>query len=108
MAAPVRPLWRLLAGVECGVVAGGVMLVYIMLDAALGGSSLWSVVNLFSSTFYGASALGGAFRRSTVTGLAWHVWSSGVLGLMISLALRPFLRRPVRCALVGALLSIGW
>ena len=104
----VKPLWRVLAGVEAGIVAGAVMLAYIMLDALLRGSSVWTVVNLFSSNFYGAAALGGAFRRTTVAGLAWHFWWSGVLGLAISLVLRPFLRRPSRCALVGALLAMGW
>lgn len=84
------------------------MLGYIMLDALLRGSSVWGVVNLFSSNFYGPAALGGAFRKTTVAGLAWHVWLSGVMGLVISLALGPFLARPVRCAVVGALLALSW
>ncbi|MGH7417431.1 MAG: hypothetical protein ACREKB_06615 [Candidatus Rokuibacteriota bacterium] len=106
MTTPV--LWRLLAGLESGVVAGGVMLLYLTLDAGLRGSSVWSVVNLFSSNFYGPAALGSAFRKTSVAGLAWHVWLSGVLGLIISAALGPFLARPARCALVGALLAMGW
>jgi len=103
-----RPLWRLLAGLEAGVVAGGVMLLYLTLDAVLRGSSLWSVLNLFSSNFYGSAALGAAFRKTTVAGLAWHVWLSGLLGVAISLALGPFLSRPLRCALVGALVALAW
>ena len=70
----VSLLWRALTGVQTGVVAGIVMLAYIMLDASIRGSSVWSVPNLFASNFYGRAALGGAFRRTTVAGLAWHVW----------------------------------
>lgn len=103
-----RPLWRVLAGVEAGVVAGAVMLAYLMVDAVLRGAGAWSVINLFASNFYGGSALGRGFRGATVAGLAWHFSLSGLLGLAISPALWPFLRRPVRCALVGALLAVIW
>jgi hypothetical protein len=104
----VKPLWRVLAGVETGVVAGAVMLAYLMLDAALRGAGMWTVVNLFASNSYGAAALGSAFRRTTLAGLAWHIGASGVLGLAISLALGPLAARPLRCALAGASLALIW
>lgn len=104
----VKPFWRALAGLEAGIVAGSVMLVYLMLDAVLRGWGPWSVVNLFASNSYGSAALGSAFRRTSIVGLAWYFFTSGLLGLAISLVLKPFLRRPTRCALVGAVTAVGW
>lgn len=84
------------------------MFLYLVLDARLRDSTVWSIVNLFSSNFHGAAALGLGFRRTTIAGLAWHVGSSGLLGLAISVVLGPFAARPTRCSLVGALLALGW
>jgi hypothetical protein len=108
MVSGVRPLWRALAGVEAGVVAGGVMLAYLALDAVLRGSTVWSVLNLYASNFYGPSALGLGFRRTTVFGLAWHVGSCGLLGLGIALLVGWFATRASRFALLGALAALGW
>ena len=108
MTSRVKPLWRALAGVQAGVVAGAVMFVYLLLDAGLRGSTVWSTMNLFSSNFYGARALGPGFRRTTLAGLAWHVGSSGVLGLGISVLLARSASRPTRCSLIGALLAFAW
>ena len=106
--ADVKSLWRALAGVETGVVAGAVMLAYLMLDAMLRGVGVWSAVNLFASNFYGTAALGSTFRSTTVAGLAWHFSLSGVLGLAISPALWLFAQRPTRCALLGLVLAVSW
>ncbi|MBI3667458.1 MAG: hypothetical protein HY236_14735, partial [Acidobacteria bacterium] len=83
----IGAVWRGLVGIETGIVAGAVMTVYLMLDAALRGSSVWSLANLCASNFYGASALGGSFRGTTMAGLAWRGASSGVQGWITSLAL---------------------
>ncbi len=103
-----KPLWRALAGVEAGVVAGGVMFLYLALDAVLRGSTIWSVINLYASNLYGAAALGTGFRRTTVTGLAWHIGASGILGLATAVFLSPFALRPRRYALLATLLAVGW
>lgn len=108
MTAGVKPLWRVLVGVQAGVVAGGIMFGYLLLDAKLRGSTVWSTINLFSSNFYGPRALGPGFRRTTIAGLAWHIGTSGLLGLGISVLLAPLAARPTRCSLVGALLALGW
>jgi len=108
MTSGAKPLWRALAGVQAGVVAGVVMLVYLALDARLRDSSVWSVINLFASSFYGDPALGLGFRRTSIAGLAMHIGSSGLLGLGIAMLLSPFVARPVRFALAGALLALGW
>ncbi len=108
MAPGVQPIWRVLAGVQAGVVAGGVMFLYLALDARLRGSTVWSVINLFSSNFYGVPALGFGFRRTSIAGLAWHIGSSGLLGLCFSVLLAPLTARPLRCSLLGALLCLGW
>jgi hypothetical protein len=108
MVSRVKPVWRALIGLQAGVVAGAVMFLYLVLDAGLRDASVWSTINLFSSNFHGSAALGLGFRRTSIAGLAWLVGSSGLLGLGISILLHPFVSRPTRCSLVGALLALGW
>jgi hypothetical protein len=84
------------------------MFLYLAVDARLRGSTVWSVINLFSSNFYGVRALGFGFRRTSFAGLAWHIGSSGLLGLCFAVLLAPLTARPARCSLLGALLALLW
>ena len=66
-----RPnLFLALAGVQAGTVAGLLLLGYLALDSKWHGRSIWTIPNLFASTFYGEAAYRPGYGAHTTAGLA--------------------------------------
>ena len=109
----VRPasvflLWRLLAGLQTGIVGGLAVVVFHMLDGVLRGEGLWAFPNLISSVFFPARALSVSLRWQTLSGFGLHFLISGILGVVFSIVLARYLYKPGRCRLIAMLLSLGW
>jgi hypothetical protein len=109
----VRPasvflLWRSLAGLQTGIVAGLAVLVFHMLDGVLRAESMWSFPNLISSAFFPSRALSVSLRWETLSGVALHFLISGLLGLVFSIFLARYLYRPFRCRLIALFLALVW
>ena len=97
-----------LAGLQAGILAGLIALVYLMLDGAIRGRGLWAFANLVSATVYQGRALSHSFRWATLVGMALHLIISGIVGVSFAFILRPFASRPARSYLVGGCLGLVW
>ncbi|MBZ5591576.1 MAG: hypothetical protein LAP39_05030 [Acidobacteriia bacterium] len=103
-----RPNWFLaVAGIEAGIVGALVLLGYVALDSAWHRHSIWSVPNLFASTFYGESAYQPGFGARTSVGVALLLFLYGVLGLLFALTVRDHGTR-MRVLLAGLIYGTGW
>lgn len=109
----VRPasvflLWRSLAGLQTGMVAGLAVLVFHMLDGVMRGDGMWSFPNLISSAFFPSRALSVSLRWQTLSGIALHFLIAGLLGVVFSVFLARYLYRPFRCRITALLLALVW
>ena len=88
--APSSPSWslRALAGLEAGILASAIMLVWVGLGCWIQGQSFWTVPNLLSATFYGGRMLRPDFVWRTCAGLALHFAMGGLVGTLYGV-LRP-------------------
>ena len=103
-----RPNWFLaVAGIEAGTVGALVLLGYLALDSAWHRRSIWSVPNLFASTFYGESAYQAGFGARTSAGVALFLFLYGALGLLFALTVRDHGTR-IRVLLAGLIYGTGW
>src|SRR5713101_5788780 len=75
-----------MAGLECGVLGGVFMLVWLAIISLLQGRSVWSIPNLLASTFYGEAALRRGFRWATLSGVALHLVMTAIVGMVFGLA----------------------
>jgi len=98
---------RWLAGLETGVWAGLAMLGWFMLAAVWSQHSIWELPNRLGSLFYGRAASRGGFHAGTSAGLALHLFSSGVVGLLFGGLAREG-RRRVRAGLLGLVMGLCW
>jgi hypothetical protein len=104
-----RPaVWAGLTGLQIGMLAGVAVLAFHIFDGVLRGAGPWAYANLLSSAFYPARMLSVSFRWATLSGIALHLFASGVLGVLFTLLLRPAWRRPLRYRLLAIILSLGW
>jgi hypothetical protein len=78
---PGLPLYAL-AGLQAGVTGVFWMLGCFAVAAFWGGSSLWSIPNLFSTVFYGEDAWQGEFLKTSWSGLALIFVIYGLLGVI--------------------------
>jgi hypothetical protein len=101
-------VWLALAAIQTGIVAGGVALVYLLLDGIVGGEGPWFFLNLLGATFYPRRAFSLVFSRATLSGLALHVVVSGVAGLLFAILLAPYRAKPLRSLWLGAFLGGVW
>jgi len=104
----VPRLWLLLAGLQTGVIAGCVALVYWMLATSIRGEGPWSVPNLLGSVFFPERALSLRFSQASVSGSALHLLLSGLVGLIFSFLLVRYATRPLRSLWLGLLLGVVW
>ncbi|MDA1312822.1 MAG: hypothetical protein O2968_05765 [Acidobacteria bacterium] len=104
----VPRLWLLLAGLQTGVIAGGVALLYWMLASAIRGDGSWAVLNLFGSVFFPGRALSPSFSRVSISGAALHLLLSGLVGSLCSFFLVKYVTRPGRSLWVGLLFGLAW
>src|SRR5216683_2488827 len=92
-----------MAGVEAGVLGGLFMMAWMATLSLLQGRSIWSIPNLFASTFYGEAALRRGFRWTSLSGVALQVIVSGAAGLLFGFAVSGVVNRGRVMALgVGA------
>ncbi len=96
-----------MAGLESGVLGGTFMLGWLALGSLFDGRSVWSVPNLFASTFYGEAALRRGFRWTTLSGLALHVFLSALAGLLFALSVSGVVNRG-RVLLLGIAAGLAW
>ncbi|HUG82642.1 MAG TPA: hypothetical protein VML01_13315 [Bryobacterales bacterium] len=104
----VPRLWLLLAGLETGVIAGGVALLYWMLASSVRGDGPWAVLNLWGSVFFPGRPLSSSFSQASLSGAALHLLLSGLVGLLCSFLLVKYVARPGRSLFVGLLLGLAW
>jgi hypothetical protein len=96
-----------LAGLEAGMLGGLAMLGWFFLVSLANGEPAWRVPDLLGSTFYGDRAFDGNSKMVTVSGVALHLFTSGILGVLFGLFVRE-MRNYFRVALLGLILGLGW
>jgi len=103
-----RPSWLLaLAGIQAGIVGALLLVAYLALDSAWHRRSIWTVPNLFASTFYGESAYRSGFGARTSAGLALMLFLYGALGALFALVVRDHGSR-LRITILGLIFGTGW
>ncbi len=98
---------RMLAGVQTGVLGGFGMLGTLALASTLERHPVWTVPNLLGSFFYGRSALRRSFGPAAVAGLALHLLTAGVIGIVFGMLVGE-LRNRLRVWLLGILTGLIW
>src|SRR5438046_10063238 len=104
----------LLAGMETGVIAVLIMLVWLGVSSMWYRKTFWNAANLVASTFYVEPALRNRFTVHTYSGLALSLLIYGALGMLFGLSIqdrRRSLRLTGRGLLVGiecAFVEFGW
>ena len=96
-----------LAGIQAGVAGGLILLGYLALDSFWHRRSVWTVPNLFASTFYGESAYRQGFGVRTSAGVALLFVVYGVLGALFGLLIRDH-GTLLRVTLFGVVYSVAW
>lgn len=96
-----------LAGIQVGVIGALVLLGYLAVDSAWHRRSVWTVPNLFASTFYGESAYRQGFHARTSAGVALFVVIYGLLGALFGLVVRDHGSLP-RVAVLGLIYGTAW
>ncbi len=79
---------RALSGLEVGILASAIMLLWVTLGCWLQGQSFWTIPNLLAATFYGGRMLRPDFVMRTFAGLALHFAIGGMVGALYGV-LRP-------------------
>ena len=103
-----RPnLFLALAGVQAGTVAGLLLLGYLALDSKWHGRSIWTIPNLFASTFYGEAAYRPGYGAHTTAGLALLLVLYGLLGALFALVVRDH-GSAMRVTMLGLIFGAGW
>jgi len=98
---------RWLAGLEAGVWAGLATLGWFVLTAVWSRHSIWEAPNRLGSLFYGVAGRRAGFHAATAAGLAFHVFTSGVVGLLFASVARQG-RNRVRTGLLGMVTGLAW
>ena len=106
---PVQPSWKhsVLAGLQAGVLAGVVLVTWLLLAADWRRQSLWSVANLFGGTFYPELVFRSDFTRATLAGLALPVFLSGCVGAAYGVMVAPIASSRSR-GLLALATALSW
>jgi hypothetical protein len=96
-----------LAGLQGGMMGALWMLAWMGVSSMWGQRSFWTPENLFSTAFYGGSAIRQGFARSTIPGLALYLLLYSLLGAVFAAALRNRLPR-MRVVLAAVLWGAVW
>lgn len=94
------------AGLQAGILAGTVMLGWIVAASWAHGQSAWTIPNLLAATFYGGRAYRPDFHWRTWSGLGLHFVCAGTLGVVFSI-IRPVMRHAWITALLGLVFALG-
>jgi hypothetical protein len=98
-------LRHILAGLEAGVTGALLMIVWAMVASLAARRSVWTIPNLYATSFYGPAAYQNEFLRSSWSGLAVMVALCGVGGVLWGLVVMDR-KRPL-LALAGAAVGLG-
>jgi hypothetical protein len=80
---PPAPLGvRALAGLECGIAGGLVMLLWFLADSWLRGEFIWKIPHLFASLYYGDRIFRASFGVITLAGIALLLVAAGIVGIL--------------------------
>lgn len=82
--------FRVLAGLQAGVVGGLAMLCFYSFASTLQHQHWWSYENLLGSAVYGNAAFFRGLSRVTVAGAGLQIVLSGIAGVICSFLLPPF------------------
>lgn len=93
------------AGLQAGIVGVIWMFLCFFVGALWSGGGIWSVPNLFATTFYGDYAYQNEFFKVTWTGIAFIVVLYGTMGAIWGLAWRG--RRGPLMSFLGALTGLA-
>jgi hypothetical protein len=96
-----------LAGLEGGMVGVLWMLAWMGISSAWEQRSFWGPENLFATAFYGGSAYGMGFARSTFSGLALYLLLYSLLGALFAVVVRVRLSR-LRILMFAVLFGAAW
>lgn len=99
--------WRLLAGLQAGIVAAFIMAAYLVFENLRLGQSSWHTPNLLASTLLGPQVAGARFGVATLVGYSFHVLLSGAQGLLFGVLVPPRLGT-LWSANVGIAYSLAW
>jgi hypothetical protein len=102
--APLR-LRHALAGLEAGVLGAVLMCGWLFLAGSWVRRSVWSVPNLFATTFYGPDAYANGFFRWSLAGMGLIVVLYGGLGILWGMIWQE--RQPAFLRLAGAATGLG-
>jgi hypothetical protein len=81
--------WRLLAGLEAGIVAGMVLAASLWVQNLLFARSAWQLPHLFASVLLGRAAIYPRFGANTLIGYALLFLLSGGQGLLFAVLVPP-------------------
>jgi hypothetical protein len=96
-----------LAGLQAGMIATLVMLLWMGVSAVWQRRTFWTSANLLATMFYGSRAVHNGFSSSTVSGLAVYLLLYSTLGLGFA-AISGESRPSARLVLSGILTGLGW
>ena len=98
---------RALAGLETGVLGGAVMLGWFATISVWQDQLWYAVPNLLAGVFYGELIFRSGFGFVTLTGIAIHLISGGVAGILFGV-LAPEGQAPARVVLLGLVAGLLW
>ncbi|MBM3775885.1 MAG: hypothetical protein FJW37_12095 [Acidobacteria bacterium] len=84
------PFCHFLAGLQAGMLGALMLLAWLALASLLDSRSIWTVPNLFATTFYGPGALGSDFGFRTFSGVALHLILYALAGAAFGLLIRDY------------------
>lgn len=82
-------LWRVLAGLQAGVVAGLIMSAYLLFENLRTGRPAWHAAHLFAGALLGPRDFRPQFHAATVVGYALLLMGAGLHGLLFGLLVPP-------------------
>jgi len=99
--------WRLLAGLQAGIVAACIMAVCLVFENLRRGQPAWHWPNLLASTLLSPAALDLQFGTATLVGYAFLLLLCGTQGMLFGLLVPP--RLATRwTANAGIVYSLAW
>ena len=81
---PSNVLFRMLAGLQAGVIGGLVMLVFFSVSSILQRQHWWSMPNLLGAAVYGNAALWKGLGKATLAGVAMQVVLAAISGILFA------------------------
>lgn len=100
--------FRLLAGLQAGVIGAVAMLCFYAFASYLQGQPWWSYGNLLGSAIYGNAAFWKGFGRITMAGGGLQIVLGGFAGMLCSFLLPPFRGHAVVQLMVALATSAVW